>query len=273
MSPRGIDWLLLTLAGLGWMAMIAPLLVVVGVSLNAGPTLSFPPNGLSLEWFRAALGSVVLMEALWLSFRLAIATTLLALLLGVPAALGIVRLARRKQTLATQLLTAPILLPGLVIGFGLYVLVSVFAPYLRGGISTLVFGHVVVAMPWVITSVLASARRLDPALPEVASSLGARAPRIFLRITLPGLAPGIAAGGVFAFIASFSQFDISLFLGTANASPLPITLFTSLQQRADPSIAAAGMLSILVVLVAMAVINRLFSISTLFGGSADRSDN
>jgi putative spermidine/putrescine transport system permease protein len=265
------DRVLALLAGLGWLAMVAPLVVVAGVALNAGRTLSFPPQGLSLQWFAAALGSDGLMGSLWLSLRLALVTTVLALAVGVPAALGIVRLARR-QALVTQMLSAPLLLPGLVIGFGLYILVAVFAPVLRGSLITLVLGHVVVAMPWVITTTLAAARRLDPDLPEVARSLGAGAMRIFLRITLPGLAPGIVAGGIFSFIASFSQFDVSLFLGTANATPLPVALFTSLQNRADPSIAAMGMVSILTVMAAMALVNRMFSISTLFGGQAGRPD-
>jgi putative spermidine/putrescine transport system permease protein len=250
------DRVLALLAGLGWLAMVAPLVVVAGVALNAGRTLSFPPQGLSLQWFAAALGSDGLMGSLWLSLRLALVTTVLALAVGVPAALGIVRLARR-QALVTQMLSAPLLLPGLVIGFGLYILVAVFAPVLRGSL---------------ITTTLAAARRLDPDLPEVARSLGAGAMRIFLRITLPGLAPGIVAGGIFSFIASFSQFDVSLFLGTANATPLPVALFTSLQNRADPSIAAMGMVSILTVMAAMALVNRMFSISTLFGGQAGRPD-
>jgi len=261
--------LMRALALAGWALMLAPLVVVVGVALNPAEVLAFPPQGLSLRWFGAALGHPVFMAALGTSLTLAGATTVLALALGTAAALGLARLGQRGG-LAAALMTAPILMPGLVIGFAIYLFYVWSRLGLTGSFVGLLLGHVLVATPWVITTVLAAARHLDPALTEVGRSLGAGPVTLFVRVTLPGLAPGIVAGGIFAFVVSFSQFDVSLFLGTTQRSPLPVALFTALMNRSEPVVAAVGVLAILVVVIALALVNRLFSVSALFGGPTSR---
>lgn len=263
-----VAWLMRALALAGWVLMLAPLLVVAGLALNPAEVLAFPPQGLSLRWFEAALGHPVFMASLRTSLSLAAATTVLALLLGT-AALGLARLGNRGA-LAAAIMTAPILMPGLVIGFAIYLFYVWSRLGLTGSFTGLLAGHVLVATPWVITTVLAATRRLDPALPEVARSLGAGPVTLFVRVTLPGLAPGIVAGGIFAFVVSFSQFDVSLFLGTTQRTPLPVALFTALMNRSEPVIAAVGVIAILVVVAALALVNRLFSVSALFGGPTSR---
>ncbi|MCC6002554.1 MAG: ABC transporter permease subunit [Pararhodobacter sp.] len=266
-DPVALLMRLLALAG--WILMLAPLFVVAGLALNAAEVLAFPPRQVSLRWFSAALGHPVFMASLWTSLTLAAATTVLALVLGTTAALGLARLGR-KGALAAAIMTAPILMPGMVIGFAIYLFYVWSRLGLTGSFAGLLAGHVLVATPWVITTVLAAASRLDPALPEVARSLGAGPVTLFTRITLPGLAPGIVAGGIFAFVVSFSQFEVSLFLGTSERTPLPVALFTSLMNRSEPVIAAVGVVAILVVVAALALVNRLFSVSVLFGGSTSR---
>ena len=266
---RAIDWALAILCLAGWTLLMAPVLVVLGIALGADDALAFPPRSLSLRWFSAAMESSVLMRALGVSTLLALCASALAVLLGTLAALGAARLGGRSTTALAGVLTAPLLLPGLVIGFAIYVFYVAVPVGLTGTFTGLLLGHTLIATPWVITSVLATLHRIPPEHAEVARSLGAGPLRVFWRITLPALLPGIVAGALLAFVTSFAQFDISLFLGVSDATPLPIAIFTSLMNRGEPVIAAAGVMAILVVVAGLLLVHLFQPVAVLFGGDRE----
>jgi len=261
-----VDWALGALCAAGWTLLLAPVIVVLGIALGADEALAFPPRALSLRWFGAAMDSSVLMRAMGVSSLLALAASALAVLLGTLAALGAARLGGRRATALAGVLTAPILLPGLVIGFAIYVFYVAIPVGLTGTFTGLLLGHTLIATPWVVTSVLAALHRVNPDHAEVARSLGAGRIRVFWRITLHALLPGIVAGALLAFVTSFAQFDVSLFLGVSDATPLPIAIFTSLMNRGEPVVAAAGVLAILVVVTALLLVHLFQPVSVLFGG-------
>lgn len=263
-------WAMAVLCTLGWLLLLAPVAVVTSIAFGADDALTFPPRGLSTRWFLAAADSAVLMRALAVSSLLALCASALAVVIGTLAALGAARLGGRRATAMAAVLTAPVLLPGLVIGFAIYVFYVAMPVGLTGTFAGLLLGHVVIATPWVITTVLATLHRIPPDHAEVARSLGAGPFRVFWRITLPALMPGIVAGALMAFVSSFAQFDVSLFLGVSDATPLPIAIFTSLMNRGEPVLAAMGVLAILVVVVGLLLVNLFQPVSVLFGGSRGR---
>jgi putative spermidine/putrescine transport system permease protein len=129
----------------------------------------------------------------------------------------------------------------------------------------MVIGHVVVTVPYVIGTVSAARYDFDVSLVDAARSLGAGPVRAFRAITLPMISPGIMAGSIFAFIVSFGQFDVSLFLSTPNITPLPIAIYNSLRYKFEPTAAAAGIFAIALVVLSMVLTSRLTNLARFAG--------
>ena len=146
------------------------------------------------------------------------------------------------------------MLPGLLTGFAMFQLVMVLG--IDRSTAILLAGHVVVAIPYVIRTVLAVLAQTDRSIEEAARGLGASPGRVFREVTLPAIRPGIIAGGVFAFITSFDQFPISLFLVAPGRETLPIAMFNYLRFEVDGAIAAAATVSILLAILIVLVIER-----------------
>lgn len=218
----------------------APLVVVVLVSLNGGSVASFPIESWSLRWYGRVLEAGAFTGALWTSLWLGLASTALATPLAVTAALATARGAYPGAAAVEAFLLAPILVPGIVIGIALLVLFSLIE--FRGAATRLLLAHLVIALPYCTRTVLASLARLDPSLVEGARSLGADRWRAFLHVTLPLIRPGIAAGMIFAFLQSFGDVPISLFLADARNTTLPLSIMAYLQYSVDPSVAAISSL-------------------------------
>ncbi len=222
-------------AVLAFVVMLLPVVIVVLAGLNAGEYLTFPPQGLSLRWVIAFLASQSLRTSYLLSLTIAFVVMLLSTTLGTMAALFLTRV-----KVVTNLGLARTL-PGMVIG------------------------HVLVTVPYVIGTVSAALYNFDLALEDAARSLGAGPLRAFRAITLPIISPGILAGSIFAFIVSFGQFDISLFLSTPNITPLPIAIYNSLRYKFEPTAAAAGVFAIALVVLSMLLTNRLTNLAKFAG--------
>jgi putative spermidine/putrescine transport system permease protein len=245
--------------------LVIPVVVVVLAALNAGTYLTFPPQGFSLRWLGHFLSTPTFRGAYLFSLRLALTTAIIATLLGTCTALFLTRVGFRGRSIVRAYFMAPLMLPWLVLGLALYTFYVTtnigFARTLPG----LVVGHVIVTTPYVIGTVSAVLYAFDRSLEEAARSLGASPWTAFRKVTLPLIAPGVMAGAIFAFIVSFGQFEVSLFLSTPNLEPLPIALYASLRYQFDPTGAAAGLFAILVVITAMIISNRLISFRKLSG--------
>ena len=226
------------------LAMIAPIVVVILLSFSSASYLTFPPPAFSLRWYHAYLGSRDWRSATQISIEVAAATVILATTLGTAAALGLTRLPKLARTLATGLILSPLIMPVIVVAIGLY---FAFARYgLVGTPIGLILAHTCLAVPFVVTSVSSSLAGLDRRLELAALSLGASPWGTFRQVTLPLIRPGILVGALFAFITSFDELVVSLFLSGANAVTLPRRMWEDLRYAIDPTIAAVSTLTILV---------------------------
>jgi putative spermidine/putrescine transport system permease protein len=231
------------------LAMIAPIIVVVVLSFSSASYLTFPPPAFGLRWYREYLGSRDWLAATTLSVEVAISVVVLSTFLGVLATLGLARLPRVARLLATGLILSPLIMPVIIVAIGIY---YAFARYgLVGTPAGLVLAHTCLAVPFVVTSVGASLAGFDRRLEMAALSLGATPFGTFRQVTLPLIMPGVLVGALFAFITSFDELVVALFLSGANAVTLPRRMWEDLRYALDPTIAAVSTLTILVTVVPM----------------------
>lgn len=245
--------------------LLAPLVCVLVVSFNAEPVQSFPPTSWSLKWYAFAFSSETFMHAAMVSIVLATTATIIATPLGVLAAIGLWRGNWRGKAALEAIFVAPIIVPGLVTGLSL--LVSLSAAGMRDAPARLVLAHVLIVLPYVIRSTLASLLQLNRSLFEAAETLGATATQTFNQIILPLIRPGVVAGMIFGFILSFDDVNVSLFLVSARTVTLPISIMSYLQYSFDPSVAAISSTFMLLTFATTIVLERWFGLKRLFTGS------
>ncbi len=235
---------------------LAPLVVVAASSVTATGYVTFPPQGFSVEWYAKAAQDTTFVDSLLVSLRLGTLTTLISVIAGVLAAYGITRSTGALGAFFEQVFLSPILLPGVVLGLG--ILFTLSASGWRGTFEGGVLAHVIVASPFVTRAVLAGLRQLDPALEEAALSLGSSPVRTFLGIVVPSIRGSIIGGAVFAFVISFDEAVVTLFLTGPSFSTLPVTIFTYVQYSNDPIIAAVSTVIVVfcVIVVGLMTHNR-----------------
>jgi putative spermidine/putrescine transport system permease protein len=238
-----------TVVGLILAFLALPIVVVVVVSFSSATYLTFPPPAFGLRWYGVYFASDDWLGSTWLSLWVAASVVILATLLGTLAALGLARLPRALRVLASALILSPLIVPVIVVAIGIY---YAFARY--GLVSTpigLILAHTCLAVPFVVTSVSASLAGLDPRLERAALSLGATPIGTFFQITLPLIRPGILAGGLFAFITSFDELVVALFISGSGAVTLPRRMWDDLLYQIEPTIAAVSTLTIVLTVVLM----------------------
>jgi putative spermidine/putrescine transport system permease protein len=219
-----------------------PIVVVVAVSFSSSNYLTFPPPALSLKWYRAYFGSENWLNPTWLSIWVAACVVVLSTVLGTLAALGIARLPKPLRVLVSGLILSPLIVPVIVVAIGVY---YAFAKYgLVGKPIALVLAQTSLAVPFVVTSVTATLAGIDPRLEQAALSLGATPRGTFFQITLPLIRPGVLVGALFAFITSFDELIVALFLSGQGAVTLPRRMWEDLRYAIDPTIAAVSTLTI-----------------------------
>jgi putative spermidine/putrescine transport system permease protein len=243
--------------------LLLPVAVVVLAGLNAGDYLAFPPQGLSARWIEAFLTSPVYLGAYLFSFGLALAATCVSTLVGTMVAIFLTRSWFPGIGALRAFFMAPIVLPGVVLGLALYVFYIWSNIGLSRSFGGLLIGHILVTCPLVIATVTASLVGFDLSLEEAARSLGAGPWTAFRKITLRIIAPGVTAGALFAFIVSFGQFDMTLFLSTPNLQTLPIVMYISLRYSFEPVAAAAGIFAIALVILSMVLTSKLVNLRRL----------
>lgn len=260
-------WALTGTAALTLFYILMPLISVTWLSFYAQEIPSFPPQGYSLRWYASIVGNERFVSGLLLSVQLGVSATAIGLAVGVPAALCLSRFRFPGREALNNLLLLPLMVPGVVLGTALYVF-HVEAEIATGGEfqilgSTvgLLSGHVLVVIPWVVRLVLASLAGFDRTLEEAAHNLGADRWTTFRRITLPGILPGVVAGAMFGFVASFGNLEMSLFLVGPGRTTLPIAILQYLEWKIDPSIAAVSVVQIVLIGAAMLITDRFVKIS------------
>ena len=256
-------WLIYGMTGATMVFVLAPLVVAVAISFSAAPFATFPPRGFTFGWYAQVLQDPDFRSAASLSIGLALAVTLSAIALGLPAAFALVRFAVPGGGALQVLLLSPLIFPVLITGLALLQIYS--AMNMQQAVLNLYLGHLLVTIPYVVRTATASLLLVDRSLEEAARTLGADRWRTFRRVTVPQIAPGVAAGALFAFMVSLDNYPISMWLANAQATPLPVLLFEDMQRVFDPSIAAMASLMILVGAAAVVGLEKLVGLRRAVG--------
>jgi putative spermidine/putrescine transport system permease protein len=253
-----LAWLLVLITAAAMVFILAPLLVTVAISVGTSQFAAFPPRGFTLEWYAQVLRDPDFQASLGFSTALAIGATAGALALGVPAAFALARHDFPGRGAAAAALLSPLIFPVLITGVAL---LQMFATLNWNNTSlNMLIAHVLITTPYVVRTVTASLTLADTALEDAARTLGAGRWRVFRRIIVPQIAPGLAAGALFAFMVSFDNFPISLWLADAQHNPIPILVFQRIASVFDPSIAAISTLMILFAMAIVVVLERVIGL-------------
>jgi len=243
---------------------LAPILVVCTVAFTPEGYLSLPVHGASLRWFRAIWQNSDFVDAFAESLWLALASSTITVALAVPAALALAR--HRfpgREALATFFLS-PLMIPPVVLGIAFLRFFTQIG--LSGTFAGLVAAHTIVIFPFALRLVLAAASGMDTRIENAAVSLGAGGWTVFRRIVLPLMLPGVVSGWVLAFIASFDELTMTIFIAAPSTTTLPVRMFLYIQDNIDPLVAAVSAVLIAVTLAAMLVLDRLYGLERLFVG-------
>jgi putative spermidine/putrescine transport system permease protein len=245
--------------------LVAPIVIIVIASFNDSQILSFPLERFSVRWYRALFNDRQLIDAFNVSVVVGAITTVLSILVGVPAAFSINRYSFRGRDLLNAFILSPLLIPLIVLG--LAVLLALAALGLRPSLVGFVCMHVVITVPYIVRTVLATLERFDLTLEEVALSLGADDLRTKRYVTLPLIKPGIIAGGFFAFMTSFDNVPVSIFLGSAKLTTLPVKIYSQTEAYGiDPVFAAISTVVIVLTLLLMLLLDRYVGLDHLREG-------
>lgn len=247
--------------------MLAPIIVVIGVSFTPTGFLEFPPSGISLRWFHAILDNPQFIHAAWISLQLGLASATLATLLGVPAALAIGRGSFKGRDVLLAIFMSPLMVPTVVLGIAFLRFLTLAG--LNGTFTGLVLCHVVVITPFVLRLVLASVVGLDASTERAAIAMGASDLTVFRRVTLPTILPGIVGGWMLAFI-SFDELTVTVFIASPSTTTLPVRMFSHIAQTTDPLIASVSTVVIVFTVILMVLIDRLYGLDRLLIGEGKR---
>lgn len=229
------------IALLAVLIIVTPVIVALMTSFTEGRSLKFPPTGFSLRWYEQLFDpaeSRQIHRAVSNSLEIAGFSTLFGVVLATLASLGLARSRRTMARVADSLFMSPLVLPGIT--FGLAALMYFTLMGFRPSLELIIAGHMVVTMPFILRTTTASLSQLDPALLDSSRSLGASWLYTLRRVTLPLIAPGIAAGAFLAFMASIDNVPVSLFLSSARTDVLPIRMWGMMEATLDVRVAAVS---------------------------------
>jgi len=243
--------------------LLAPVMMVVPVSLSADSSLAWPPSAWSLRWYEALLHERALVNAFFISLTLAAIVTALSLVVGFPAALALSKGRFGGREAVTAVLTLPLLLPSVVLGLALMI---VFVERgLIGSWPALIAAHLLITLPYAVRVLLAALATLPHSVEDAAASLGASPVTVLRRVTLPLMARGVVAASTIVFLISFDEVVISLFVVGPQLNTLPVALFHYVEARTDPLVAAVSVLLILLTLLVVFVVERAMGLRRTVG--------
>lgn len=241
MTP--LSWPMRALCWLVLACLVAPSLVVIPMSFSQSVYMEMPTDGLSLQWFREFFTDPQWQKATWRSLRVAAAVTILATTMGTIAVLTLARLTASMRQFALSLIISPMIVPIIAYSIAIY---GVYAKLgLIGTDFGLIVAHTILAMPFPFLTVSASYAQYDQALSKAAASSGAPPLKTFFLVTLPLIRPGILAGALFAFLTSFDEVVVAMFIGGVD-STLPKMMFDHVRFELSPVLAAIATLLILI---------------------------
>lgn len=262
MTRRSWHWsLLATSVAAIYVFILAPILITLTVSFNQSNRSFFPPRGFSLRWWGEAF------EPKWtgpllFSLELAALTAVVATVAGVPLAIALERYRFPGKEALRAVALGPLILPTLVTGIALLQFLTVAGLGALVGFWALLIGHVVICLPFSIRTVAISLHTIPSNVENAAASLGARPWAAWRYVTLPLLMPGIYAGMAFAFIHSFTDINLSLFIAKPGERPITVTILSFLEFGFTPTLAALSIISLIIPMALMAVLGRFVGIGS-----------
>jgi putative spermidine/putrescine transport system permease protein len=235
--------------------LILPIIAIIPISFSSGTFLSYPLPGLSLRWYSEVLQPTPWLTALKNSLIVAGAATMLATVLGTMAACGLTLAKFPGRGIVIAIFLSPLIVPPIIIALGVYFLYARIG--LSGTFTGLILAHATLGAPFVVLTVMATLQTFDRQLLRASQSCGATPLATFRMITLPIIAPGVLSGAVFAFITSFDEVVVALFVAAPAQFTLPRQLFAGLRDQLEPSIVAVATLLIACTLIFLGVFEAL----------------
>lgn len=239
--------------------LLAPLVIILFASFGPDKALTFPPRGFSLKWMANIFKIEMFRKTLLISMQISVIGTLIALVLGVPAAYALSRYNFRGKGFFNGIFLSPALIPGIVLGFSLlrYLVIYFKLPVY----TSLLIGHVIIIIPYIIRVISSSLSNFDYSIEEASMSLGANKVKTFFTVVLPNIRSGVIAAFILAFINSFNNVPISLFLTGPGLSTLPIQMLIYVEYNFDPTIAALSVILMAMTAVLMFIIEKTLGLS------------
>ena len=247
--------------------MLAPIVVVCLVAFTPEGYLSLPTNGFSLRWFRTIASYPEFIHAFWVSLGLGALSSFVALLFAVPAALAIARYKFRGRDALAALFLSPLMIPHVVLGIAFLRFFTSVG--ISGGFPALLIAHVIVVFPFALRLTLAASTGMDRSVEMAAISLGADGWTLFRRVTLPLILPGVISGWALAFIQSFDDLTMTVFLAAPGTETLPVRMFLYIQDNIDPLVTSVSACVIAVTMTALILLDRIYGLDRVLAGKGD----
>jgi putative spermidine/putrescine transport system permease protein len=263
-------WLGLTYNAVFLSFILAPLVVVILVAFTNKGFISMPFAGASLRWFRAILENDDIVDAFWLSVRLAFAAATIGVALAVPAALAISRYRFPGRGALQGFFLSPMMIPTVVLGIAFLRFMSLMQ--LSGSFWALLCAHVIIVLPYALRLALSSAVGLDRDAERAALSCGATRFTAFRRVVLPMIRTGVAGGWMLSFIQSFDELTMTVFVATPGTTTLPVAMYNRIHQTIDPLVTSVSAVLIVGTVVLMLLLDRMVGLERiLIGEVGDRT--
>ena len=244
---------------------LAPLVAVCLTAFTPENFLAMPHGGFSLRWFDALFHRPDFLRAAWMSLRLAAVASTVAIIVSVPAGLVFARYRFKGREVLIALFMSPLTIPHVVLGIALLRYLTQIGT--GGTFLSLVAGHVLLVIPFALRLVIASAANMDERIQQAAISLGAGPFATFRRVTMPMILPGVMSGWMLAFIVSFDEVSMTVFLAAPGAETLPLRMLNHIQETTDPLVAAVSAILIAGTAVLALILDRIYGLDRLLNGS------
>ncbi|MFM1653916.1 ABC transporter permease [Brevibacillus sp. B_LB10_24] len=255
----------IVITGLAILYIIIPLLVTIPASFTEASFPSFPPQGFSLEWYAKLLNRPEFVSAFLNSVQFALITAVISVVLGTMSAVAIAKYDLPGKSYIISFLTSPLTVPQLVLGVALLIY---FTPMMLAGTSTgLLIAHIIISVPYVMRYVLTGLNGFDYTLERAAMILGANPAKVFWKVTMPIIRPAILSGALFAFLTSFDNVTVSLFMVSTDTRTLPIEIFSHMQDAYDPLVATVSSVVIFISVLFIVILEKLHGVGRFFGGT------
>ena len=257
---RKNKWLTM-LAILVFLFLFLPLIIIVVTSFGTEAIITFPIKGFTIDWYIMALTSKAFMSSLQLSLIIGVVATLIALIVGIPSAYVLSRDRFKGKKFLNAFFLSPTLIPGIVVGYSIFqmIVVNLRLPIIPG----LIIGHFLISVPYVIRVVGSSMEQVDVSIEEAAWTLGCTKKRAFVTVLLPNITSGIFAAFMLAFVNSFNNVPVSMFLSGPGVTMLPTTLLSYMEFNYDPSVSALSVILMFVTIGVMIVIEKSTGLASI----------